>query len=501
MACSDEKHDRLSNLSDDLICHICSFLSTKESYRTCVLSKRWESICTKIPNLHFQLPEISDPVMSKEEIKSLQLAFQRRSDNIVKLMLDSKMGCQPHDVHLWVSKAFVNFALLRRTENIRKLRLDSEKGCQSHDVHMWVSKALDLKVQELDLDLFLHEKVLLPLQLSTCESLVVLKLRGRIQPTLNSSFHVYLPSLKILHLRETVTYSMFDDGMEYDLNNFLSGCPHLEELLLHDTFALPINTSFHLLKRLFLLLYMPTSSIKCCPLQINAPSLEVLHVGDVSLTPRKYDLTNLSTLDEAAICICKRPDFNNLYTLLKGLSNVKTLALGSKTFHFLSMEDKLDSLHLLTFHNLLFLTVEISENCSWNMLINFLQNAPKLKDLAIAVGVQCGKFEINSRRKEVGNSRWVEPSVTPACLTTSLITFEFKGIQNIKTELDFTRYIVSHSTKLQKVKIFTLSSKKRRVEKSLRKGSKKSSLLVWDINSIEDHLDSSKISMKTTQPS
>jgi len=352
MACSDEEHDRLSNLSDDLICHICSFLSSKESYRTCVLSKRWESIWTKIPNLHFHLPEISDPVMSKEEFQSLNLAvlrrseniakeetnslnlaFQRRSENIAKQIQDSQMGCSPHDVHMGVPKAFVDVVLLRRTENIRKLRLHSDKGCQPHDVDMWVSKALDLKVQELDLDLFLHEKMLLPPRLSTCESLVVLKLRGRIQPTLNSSFHVYLPSLKILHIRETVMYSIFDDGIEYDLNNFLSGCPHLEELLLHETFALPINTSFHLLKRLFLCLYMPTSGIKCCPLQINAPSLEVLHIADLSLTPRKYDFTNLSTLDEAALCICKRPDFNNLYTLLKGLSNVKTLALSSKTFH------------------------------------------------------------------------------------------------------------------------------------------------------------------------
>ncbi|XP_024637166.1 FBD-associated F-box protein At4g10400 [Medicago truncatula] len=406
-------------------------------------------------------------------------------------MLDSEQGCQPHDVQMWVSKASVNFVVLRRTENIRKLRLESEKGCQPNDVHMWVSKAFDLKVQELDLDLFLHEKILLPLRLSMCESLVVLKLRGRIQPTLNSSFHVYLPSLKILHLRETVRYSMFDDGKEYDLNNFLSGCPHLEELLLHETFALPINTSFHLLKRLFLSLYMPTS-VKCCPLQINAPSLEVLSIVDSSLAPRKYDFTNLSNLDEAAIFICKRVDFNNLYTVLKGLSNVKSLALGSKIFHFLSMEDKFYNLHLLTFHNLLLLWVEISENCSWNMLVSFLQNAPKLKHLVMARNI-----EINSRRKEVGNSSWVEPSISPACLTSSLITFEFVGIQNIKTDLDFTRYIINHSSKLQKVKIFTPSSKKRRVEKSLRKGSKKSSVLVWDINSIEDHMDAFKDSMNT----
>jgi len=88
-------------------------------------------------------------------------------------------------------------------------------------------------------------------------------------------------------------------------------------------------------------------------------------------------------------------------------------------------------------------------------------------------------IEINSRRKEIGNSSWVEPSISPACLTSSLITFEFVGIQNIKTDLDFMRYIVSHSSKLEKVKIFTPSSKKRRIEKSLRKRSKKSSVLVW----------------------
>jgi len=336
MACSDGKHDRVSNLSDDLICHILSFVSTKECYRTCVLSKRWESICTKIPNLHFQLPEISDPVISKEEILSFKLAFVRRDENKRKLTFDSEKGYQPylpHDVHMWVSKAFVNFALLRRTENIRKLRLHSDKGCQPHDVDMWVSKALDLKVQELDLDLFLHEKILLPLRLSTCESLVVLKLQGRIQPTLNSSFHVYLPSLKILHLQETVMYSIFEDSIEYDLNNFLSGCPRLEELLLNETFRIPINISFHLLKRLFLYLFMPTSVIKCCPLQINALSLEVLSITDFSMKPRKYEFASLSNLDRARLSICKLPDFNNLYTLLKGLSNVKSLALGSNTFH------------------------------------------------------------------------------------------------------------------------------------------------------------------------
>ena len=51
----------------------------------------------------------------------------------------------------------------------------------------------------------------------------------------------------------------------------------------------------------------------------------------------------------------------------------------------LSMENNIDNLHLLTFHNLSSLSFEISENCCWNVLVSILQNTPKLKHLAIEV--------------------------------------------------------------------------------------------------------------------
>ncbi|RHN78385.1 putative F-box domain, leucine-rich repeat domain, L domain-containing protein [Medicago truncatula] len=361
MACSYVEYDRLSNLSDDLIYCILSFLSTKESYRTCVLSTRWRSIYTKIPDLHFEFPEESDLVSSKE-IKYVYAALLRRTENLRKLSLYSR----DHDIDSW----------------------------QPQDIHMWVSKALDLKVKELDLGLELHEKTLLPCRLFTYESLVVLKLRGRIQPKLDSSFDVYLPSLKILHLQSTMFNCIFDDHIEYSLTNFLSGCPNLEELFLEESFTQLINVSLNSLKRLYICLFMPIShpDLSIYPLQINAPSLEVLTIMDFSLSPRKYEFTNLSNLDRAALCICKHSDFNSSYTILKEFSNVKSLTLGHKTFHFLSMEDKLDNTHLLTFHNLLFLSIEISKNCNWNMLVSFLHNAPKLKDLSIKVRMKSFYF-------------------------------------------------------------------------------------------------------------
>jgi hypothetical protein len=68
-------------------------------------------------------------------------------------------------------------------------------------------------------------------------------------------------------------------------------------------------------------------------LQINAPSLEDLHVVDTSLTPKKYELIKLSNLDQASLHIVKYSDFNSLYTQLKGLSNVKSLTVKSEAIH------------------------------------------------------------------------------------------------------------------------------------------------------------------------
>jgi hypothetical protein len=50
----DENSKCLSNLPEEVLRHILSFLSTKDDVRTSLLSKRWEYLWASIPNLDFE---------------------------------------------------------------------------------------------------------------------------------------------------------------------------------------------------------------------------------------------------------------------------------------------------------------------------------------------------------------------------------------------------------------------------------------------------------------
>ncbi|KAI3901864.1 hypothetical protein MKW92_035316 [Papaver armeniacum] len=58
--------DKISNLPDELIHHIFSFLPTKCVMSTCILSKRWKYLSNSISTLDFRNWRV-DTIINKEE--------------------------------------------------------------------------------------------------------------------------------------------------------------------------------------------------------------------------------------------------------------------------------------------------------------------------------------------------------------------------------------------------------------------------------------------------
>ncbi|EYU44917.1 hypothetical protein MIMGU_mgv1a025728mg [Erythranthe guttata] len=172
--------DRLSDLPDSVICHILSFLPTKFSVRTSILSQRWRFLWSYVPNLYFHL----------------------ENQGIINRVM-----------------------LLRRARTINAFHLDRGTEWSAYQLQTWITFAVMRGVQRLNLCLQDEETFPehnLPVSLFTCKTLVDLRLRNcALIPA--SGAAVCLPRLKILHL----VYVEFE--ADESLPHLLSGCPVLEE--------------------------------------------------------------------------------------------------------------------------------------------------------------------------------------------------------------------------------------------------------------------------------
>ncbi|XP_010496376.1 PREDICTED: uncharacterized protein LOC104773458 [Camelina sativa] len=184
-----KEEDRISQLPDPLICHILSHLPTKDSVKTSVLSTRWRTLWLWLPILELdstKLPDLS--------------AFMSLGDRF----FDSN-----------------------RVSYIRKLKLTITHTSFVDGVDdngsvftSWIDAAVKRKVQRLHVH-FPCLDVMMPLSLSTCETLVSLKLHMVALPYTES---VSLPCLKTMRL----TSVWFPDEATFE--RLVSSCLVLEEL-------------------------------------------------------------------------------------------------------------------------------------------------------------------------------------------------------------------------------------------------------------------------------
>ncbi|XP_057446555.1 F-box/FBD/LRR-repeat protein At4g00160-like [Lotus japonicus] len=207
--------DLISSLPDSILCHILSFLPTKQAVATSVLSKRWMPLWRSVPTLDFD--DYNNHTHIKEDI-------DRFNQAVYAAILSRDLH---HPIH--------------------KFRLDSSYSDPA-TVSDWVHAVVQHRLQHLDLSVLRCLYAQQPPNLSsifTCKTLVVLKLhRTKLEPI--SAGSVDLPFLKLLHLQH-LRFSK-----RACLAELLSGCPILEDFKAKSLFFLQdvADTEFKTLPKL-----------------------------------------------------------------------------------------------------------------------------------------------------------------------------------------------------------------------------------------------------------
>ncbi|KAI3888033.1 hypothetical protein MKW92_029281 [Papaver armeniacum] len=352
----EEEEDRISKLSDPLLCHILSFLPFENIVATSVLAKRWRFVWNSVPILDITHMKSSDPF-------------------------------KDDDLH---TKHFVNFMdrmfILRDLSTIKYFALHTYIT-DDYNMNSWISAVIRRKVEDIYLLLPHSDEYtpfLIPSSLFTCESLVTLRMG--VDVVLNLPRSVHFPKLKLLSLMGVRIKD------KYFIEQLLSNCPVLEDLTLDSCTWDGINDlciSSPTLKRLCL---GGPPILPCGEIKINAPLLEYLSYTDFLV--KKHVLQSFPVLVRAQIhpaAVNSESSIpeqgSSLIKLLVEIFNVKHLYVHDRLFKALALTDDHFLLKLPTFHNLSDLVVIWSYPSSIDRaLLRLLQISPKLESLVFHNG-------------------------------------------------------------------------------------------------------------------
>ncbi|VVB06622.1 unnamed protein product [Arabis nemorensis] len=282
--------DRLSNLPDEIICHIGSFLSAKEVAFTTVLSKRWQNLITIVQVLRFD-----------DSIESFKDFADRLSS-------------------------------LPATSRVRKLYL-KWWSLESAGINNCLRDVLKRGVFYLNLSINGKQGYSLPFEVFTCKTVVKLSLGFRFSIDMIPE-NALLPSLKTLSLNDL---KFFEFGGNCAFQTLLAACPVLEELFLSDVnweqWKWSRTVSSLSLKRLTIIRTKwddyDNSAFK--RISFDTPGLVYLYYSDY--VPKEYRNVNLNSLVEAKIHLYPpniwNPDYLYPMNLLQGFKNVEILNLHS----------------------------------------------------------------------------------------------------------------------------------------------------------------------------
>ncbi|CAH2046399.1 unnamed protein product [Thlaspi arvense] len=411
--------DRISELTDSLLTQILSYLPTKDSVKTSVLSTRWESLWLSVPVLDLKVTDFPD-----------------------------------EDYATFID----NFLELNQKSRLQKFKLKYDEYTYDDDrLSGWVCTAVNRGVQHVDgegLDTDMCMREFMPQDIYYSNTLVSLKLVTLGIP--NPDLAVSLPCLKKMHL-EDVWY--FDDPLI--MEKVISGCPALEDLTLIrpigfcDIDAMKVlRVRSQALKRL-LLTFEHSVSCTDYSVEIDAPRLQYLcfndNQSDVSVVK---NLTSLLMIDldtefnvqfgSSPLKMEDRSKRDIIREFLTGISNVEHMMISQPTLEVLYQYSNLG--RIPEFVNLYRLEAAFSSSML-QLLPVFLRSCPNLKRLIL-------DFAVSAHPEQI------KRSYVPPCLSLTLECVEIrKLILKEETGIKLVKYFLENAAVLKKLSLsFTDSS-------------------------------------------
>ncbi|KAF8104559.1 hypothetical protein N665_0171s0063 [Sinapis alba] len=412
--------DRISELPESLLTQILSYLLTKESVQTSVLSKRWENLWLSVPSLDFNCS-----------------VFPYDADQVLFTFLD-KLSPE-----LTLSKVKVKCRDMMIDGFMDRLGTVIDRGTQ----HLDVESSTDYNDDSVGVILPCVE--FMPMNLYTSRTLVYLKLSSS---GLSDPGFVFMPCLRFMHLEEV--------KWRVHLDKVLSGCPVLEELTLlrdldddyavtYDEFTV-MRVRSQSLKRFHVL---PLRQVRdCrprvkCTLEIDAPGLEYMSLGEDQFD--SIVVKNLTSLLVVELDIkfvlgfgmqfdtWNLPKRTEISEFLNGISSVRDMIISAKTVQALHRYSQVGMIP--KFNNLSRLEA-VFHSYLLQFMPAFLECCPNLKHLVLKV--------LHSEEMEEG----FELTDVPRCVSSTLECVEIhEKLEWEEGKMKATSYFLGNSAVLKKL--------------------------------------------------
>ncbi|WZZ83455.1 hypothetical protein YC2023_104027 [Brassica napus] len=417
--------DRISELPESLLTQILSFLPTKQSVQTSVLSTRWKNLYLNVPGLDLNLSAI--PYDADEML----LSFLSFIDKLLESSPESK---------LFKVKVKCRDTMIDGFRDRIGIMID--RGTQHLDV--------ESSTYDIEDDSFHHPCVdFMPMNLYTSKTLVYLKLTSS---GLDDPGFVFMPCLKFMHLEEV--------KWRVHLEKLLSGCPVLEELALlrdldddyavaYDEFTV-MRVRAQSLKRFRVLPLRQVRDCRSrvnCTLEIDAPGLKHMSLGEDQFD--SIVVKNLTSLLVVELDIKFFVKFgvifnpwnlaksNEIRDFLNGISSVRHMIISAKTVKALEYYSQAEMIP--KFNNLSRLQAMFHSNLL-QFLPAFLECFPNLKHLVLKV--------VHS--EEMGEG--LELTDVPRCVSSTLECVEIQEKLELEEgKMKATSYFLGNSAVLKKL--------------------------------------------------